>query len=221
MVTPIVPNNCTPSAGQPVDVYLSLGANLGQPRRQLAAALGALESESGITIGAVSDLYQSDAVGGPADQPKYLNAAVAIKTSLGPDALLQTTQAIERRLGRTRGEANAARTIDIDLLLYGDLVIDSPRLKIPHPRMHERRFVLQPLSDITPHRVHPVTNLSVEDLLRSLPDVPTVKRVLDPAWPPNVRTVPHQTATPGDRKTPAQHAGERKLGGFGVQTHDF
>ncbi len=231
---PFVPSSLSSSASSlrafPIDAYLALGANLGCRRDQLAAALKALDAHPHITITAVSSLCETEPVGGPPHQPKYLNAAAAVKTTLSPQALLQATQAIEQRLGRTRSRRNggeeerdegtkgrrdggqsaipnpqsairnpqsaipnAARTIDIDILLYGDLVHSSPTLTIPHPRMHQRRFVLQPLTDIAPTLIHPAHHRSIVDLLGSLPAGYTVKPVAGPAWPPKALQVERPT----------------------------
>jgi 2-amino-4-hydroxy-6-hydroxymethyldihydropteridine diphosphokinase len=131
--------------------YVGIGSNLGGPRRTVAAALELLAAEDGIEIVAVSALRETDPVGYE-DQPRFLNGAVALETDLSPRELLQRLLEIERRLGRVRGEGPrfGPRTIDLDLLLYGDEQIDEPRLQIPHPRLHERRFALEPLAELDP-----------------------------------------------------------------------
>jgi 2-amino-4-hydroxy-6-hydroxymethyldihydropteridine diphosphokinase len=131
--------------------YVGIGSNLGGPRRTVAAALELLAAEDGIEIVAVSALRETDPVGYE-DQPRFLNGAVALETDISPRELLQRLLEIERRLGRVRGEGPrfGPRTIDLDLLLYGDEQIDEPRLQIPHPRLHERRFALEPLAELDP-----------------------------------------------------------------------
>jgi 2-amino-4-hydroxy-6-hydroxymethyldihydropteridine diphosphokinase len=131
--------------------YVGVGANLGDPRRQLAEAIRQLAAEEGIEVAAVSSLRSTRPVGYEA-QPRFLNGAALIETELDPRALLARLLAIERRLGRVRGEGPrfGPRTIDLDLLLYGDEQIDEPGLQIPHPRLHERRFALEPLAELDP-----------------------------------------------------------------------
>ena len=131
-----------------VTAYVGLGSNLEQPRQQLTEALGELAELPGSRLGAHSSLYLSPPVG-PADQPDYVNAVAAIVTSLSAESLLDALQTIENRHGRERtGERWGPRTLDLDLLLYGDNQIRIPRLQVPHPRMGERAFVLVPLAEI-------------------------------------------------------------------------
>jgi 2-amino-4-hydroxy-6-hydroxymethyldihydropteridine diphosphokinase len=128
--------------------YIGLGSNLGDRESYVRAALGALAVEPGIEVVAVSTFRDTEPVG-IVDQPRFLNAAAALETSLSPRALLDRLLAIERRLGRTRtGERFGPRTIDLDLLVYGDERIDEPGLEVPHPRLHERRFALEPLAEL-------------------------------------------------------------------------
>jgi 2-amino-4-hydroxy-6-hydroxymethyldihydropteridine diphosphokinase len=132
-----------------------MGANIGDTRGSLAAALAALAAEPGIEVVAVSSQRETDPVG-YADQPRFLNAAAALETDLGPRELLDRLLDVERRLGRTRdGPRFGPRTIDLDLLVYGDREIDEPGLEIPHPRLHERRFALEPLNELDPGLVVP------------------------------------------------------------------
>jgi 2-amino-4-hydroxy-6-hydroxymethyldihydropteridine diphosphokinase len=132
-------------------VFVGLGSNLGDPEGQIRWALRLLEAEDGIELVAVSTLRETDPVGYE-DQPRFLNGAAEIETSLGPRLLLERLLAIERRLGRARGEGPrfGPRTIDLDLLVYGDEVVDEPGLAVPHPRLHERRFALEPLVELDP-----------------------------------------------------------------------
>jgi 2-amino-4-hydroxy-6-hydroxymethyldihydropteridine diphosphokinase len=131
--------------------FVGLGSNLGDPRTQIERALLLLDAENGVEVVAVSTVRETDPVGYE-DQPRFLNGAVELRTSLEPRELLERLLAIERRLGRVRGEGPrfGPRLIDLDLLLYGDEVVDEPGLVIPHPRLHERRFALEPLAELDP-----------------------------------------------------------------------
>jgi len=130
--------------------YVGLGANLGDRERTLREAVDALGAEEGIEVAAVSTLRETDPVGAGV-QPRFLNGVAALETSLGARELLDRLLAVEQRFGRVRvpGE-HGPRTLDLDLLLYGDETIDEPGLALPHPRMHERRFVLEPLAELAP-----------------------------------------------------------------------
>jgi len=147
-----------------VEAYLGLGANLGDRRKNLEAALGALSQR--LRIGKVSSTYETDPVGDTA-QPRYLNLVCQVFTGLAPEELLALAKGIESRLGRT-GKSGAPRPIDIDILLYGSRVIATPELVIPHPRMTARRFVLVPLAEIAPEVVHPVSRKTARELLREI-----------------------------------------------------
>jgi 2-amino-4-hydroxy-6-hydroxymethyldihydropteridine diphosphokinase len=131
--------------------YVGIGSNLGDPERLVAKALELLGAEEGIELRAVSQLRWTDPVGYEA-QPRFLNGAVEVETRLGAGELLERLLAIERRLGRERGEGPrfGPRTIDLDLLVYGDSRIDEPGLTVPHPRLAERRFALEPLAELAP-----------------------------------------------------------------------
>jgi 2-amino-4-hydroxy-6-hydroxymethyldihydropteridine diphosphokinase len=131
--------------------FVGLGANLEDPRAQIERALELLAEENGVEVAAVSTLRWTDPVGF-ADQPRFLNGVAELRTTLGARELLERLLAIERRLGRVRGQGPrfGPRTIDLDLLLYGDEVIDEPGLQIPHPRLHERGFALEPLAELDP-----------------------------------------------------------------------
>ena len=128
-------------------VYVGVGANLGTPRETIAAALALLDQESDVELVAVSTLRETDPVGYE-EQPRFLNGVVQLGTELSPRELLARLLAIETRLGRVRGQGPrfGPRTIDLDLLLYGEETVDEPGLTLPHPRLHERRFVLEPLA---------------------------------------------------------------------------
>src|SRR3954469_10736526 len=129
--------------------YVALGANLGDREGTIRAALAELDLVPGVRVAAVSALRETDPVG-YLNQPRFLNGAAALETTLGPAELLAVLLAVERRFGRTREDvpAQGPRTLDLDLLLYGSVAIDEPGLTIPHPRLHERRFVLEPLSEL-------------------------------------------------------------------------
>ena len=131
--------------------FVGIGSNLGEPERQIAAALEQLAAEDGIELVAVSTLRETEPVG-YLDQPNFLNGAARLETELAPSELLERLLAIEGRLGRVRGEGPrfGPRTIDLDLLLYGEQTIDEPGLTVPHPRLWERRFVLEPLAELAP-----------------------------------------------------------------------
>ena len=128
--------------------YIGLGANLGDARQTIAAAIDALRQSSGILTLKQAPLYSSDPV--DAQGPIFINTVVAIDTTLEPLSLLDRLQAIEQEHGRERPYRNAPRTLDLDLLLYGTFTIETPRLSVPHPRMHQRAFVLRPLQDLAP-----------------------------------------------------------------------
>lgn len=137
----------------PAVAYVGLGANLGEPRQIVCEAIGELASIPGILACTASRLYGSTPV--QADGPLFVNAVARLETTLSPLQLLDALQAIEDRHGRQRPYRNAPRTLDLDLLLYDALEIDSPRLVVPHPRMHHRAFVLKPLTDLAPGLVLP------------------------------------------------------------------
>lgn len=150
-------------------VFLGLGANLGQPLQQLRQARQQLSRHRCIDIGASSPLYRTPALGGPAGQPDYLNAVLQLTTSLSPRELLDCCREIEAACGRTRNVRWAPRTLDIDLLLYGQCLSDDPDLVLPHPRLHTRHFVLLPLAELAPELNHPRLNQTVGGLLQNLP----------------------------------------------------
>jgi len=131
--------------------YVALGSNLGDRETTIRAALAALDAATGVRVAAVSSLVETEPVG-VVDQPRFLNGAAALDTSLDPGALLGLLLALERRFGRDREgvPAQGPRTLDLDLLLYGNARIHRPGLEIPHPRLHERAFVLAPLAELDP-----------------------------------------------------------------------
>jgi 2-amino-4-hydroxy-6-hydroxymethyldihydropteridine diphosphokinase len=146
--------------------YVGLGANLGDREGAIRRALQLIAAAPGVDVVATSSLSETDPVG-YLDQPRFVNAAAAVETSLGPRELLDVLLGIERELGRTRsGPRFGPRTIDLDVLLFGDEVVDEPGLSVPHPRLHERRFALEPLAELDPELVvpgrGPVTTLLAE-----------------------------------------------------------
>ena len=146
-----------------VTAYVGLGSNLEQPAEQIRSALAALHASAGICLQHCSSFYGNPPMG-PQDQPDYINAVAEIRSSLAPGALLASLQAIERAQGRVRsGQRWGPRTIDLDLLLYGDQVVNEPGLTVPHPGIAERSFVLLPLQEIAPQLcvpgLGPVTDL--------------------------------------------------------------
>jgi 2-amino-4-hydroxy-6-hydroxymethyldihydropteridine diphosphokinase len=157
-------------------VYLSLGSNLGDRSANLRAAIERL-GEAGV-VKAVSGFYETEPVE-LRDQPWFLNCVVALETSDSPEALLQRALAIEQEMGRLRMKDKGPRSIDIDILLFGDRVVEERGLKIPHPAMQQRRFVLEPLAEIAPEARHPQLRKTARELLADLP-AGQVVRLLEP-----------------------------------------
>jgi 2-amino-4-hydroxy-6-hydroxymethyldihydropteridine diphosphokinase len=147
--------------------YIGLGSNLGDREAALRRALARLNAAHGIRVLAVSRFRETDPVGFP-DQPKFVNAVAAVETELAPRVLLETLLSVEQAMGRTReGPRFGPRTIDLDLLLYDDEIIDEPGLRVPHPRLHERTFVMEPLAELESELIVPGRG-PLETLLRNL-----------------------------------------------------
>ena len=151
--------------------YVALGSNLGHPLTQLRAAVAALAQLPETQLQAVSSAYSSAAVG-PGKQPDYLNAVARLNTHLSPIELLDALQGIEQQQGRIREERWAARTLDLDLLLYANLAMNTPRLILPHPRLTERNFVLYPLCDVADANLMLPDGRKLDTLVRACPGEP-------------------------------------------------
>lgn len=162
----------------PVIAYIGLGANLGEPRRQLEQALALLAAVEEVEVLKVSEFYLNPPLG-PPDQPWYVNAVAQVRTRLAPEELFRVLRQVEEALGRVRGKKWGPRLIDLDLLLYNGEVMAGPELVLPHPEMHKRAFVLAPLAEIAPGAWHPVLNKSAGELLKEID--PEAREALQPA----------------------------------------
>jgi 2-amino-4-hydroxy-6-hydroxymethyldihydropteridine diphosphokinase len=163
------------------EVFIALGSNLGDPAARMREALGRLARD--LTVDRVSSLYRTEPVGFR-EQPDFLNAVLSARTQKAPGEVLELLVAIESAMGRRRDVPLGPRTIDLDLLLYDGVVVAAPVLTLPHPRMAERRFVLEPLAEIAPDLRPPGLGGTVRELLAGLPDGASVARVDSADWPP-------------------------------------
>jgi 2-amino-4-hydroxy-6-hydroxymethyldihydropteridine diphosphokinase len=156
-------------------VYLSLGSNVGDREDHLRGAITRLESIARVI--SVSSFYETEPME-VTNQPWFLNCAVKVETTKMPKQLMAAVLEIEQEMGRLRTMKKGPRAIDIDILFFGDAVVDSPEVTIPHPAMHERRFVLEPLAEIAPEARHPVFKRTVSEMLDVLPGGQTVRKVV-------------------------------------------
>ncbi|MBI2328109.1 MAG: 2-amino-4-hydroxy-6-hydroxymethyldihydropteridine diphosphokinase [Chloroflexi bacterium] len=158
---------------EPVTVYLGLGSNLGDRQDNLDRALDFLSRR--LRLGQVSSIFDTEPLGN-VNQPRFLNLVCQVYTRLAPLGLLALAKGIELKLGRAPHTSNAPRPVDIDILFYGDQVMATPELVIPHPRLAERAFVLTPLVEIAPDLVHPVSGKTVRELLQGITEKQGVLR---------------------------------------------
>jgi len=151
-----------------VDIFIGLGSNLGDREANIKAAIDLLNKNTAIDVEKVSSFIETIPEGGPEKQPPYLNGVAGLNTMLPAGSLLNEMLAIEKKLGRKRTVPWGPRTMDLDLLLYGQQIIDEVNVKVPHPRMHKRLFVLQPLAEIAPDIVHPILKKTIKELFEAL-----------------------------------------------------
>jgi len=175
--------------------HLGLGGNLGDPVRRLARARALLE-RNGVRIRTASSLYRTEPVG-PIGQPWFINQVLEVEAGLSPVEMLRLAKSIERRLGRIPGPRNGPRTLDIDILLAGTTVLRTADLAIPHPRLAGRKFVLVPLAEIAPRRIHPVTKKTIAALKKASADQAIVERLK--RRPSSVRAGANRPLRPGSK----------------------
>ncbi|TLN06274.1 2-amino-4-hydroxy-6-hydroxymethyldihydropteridine diphosphokinase [bacterium] len=149
-------------------VLVAIGGNVGDVAKTLKSAVEAIDRLGGVRVLAASPLYRTAPVGGPAGQPAFLNGAISLETSLAPRELMAALLEIEKRHGRVREVQDGPRTVDLDMLLWDNLTLDDEMVLLPHPRLHQRAFVLKPLADIAPTALHPAFKKTVAELLADL-----------------------------------------------------
>jgi 2-amino-4-hydroxy-6-hydroxymethyldihydropteridine diphosphokinase/dihydroneopterin aldolase len=175
-----------PASRRPTDVtttcLVALGSNLGDRLESLRAGVRGVDAIDGVDVISVSKLYETAPVGGPDDQGAYLNAALLAEASLAAADLLRELHRIEAGRERERIVHWGPRTLDLDLLVYGDLVFDDPSLQVPHPRQHERRFVMVPVCDVAPDLIHPQLGRTMAELLADLPVEPGDLWAIEDDW---------------------------------------
>ncbi len=159
--------------------YLGFGGNIDDPVGHFRCARQKIAAHPEILVTASSPLYRTPPVGGPAGQPDFFNAVIALDTTLTEEQLLLFCQQLEHEAGRVRGIHWGPRPLDIDLLLYAEQVRHDPQLTLPHPRLHERLFVLLPLCDLAPQLMHPLLHLSLQQLLAQLPEDAGISRLTE------------------------------------------
>lgn len=159
-------------------VYIGIGSNLGNRALHCRQAIENIASFSDVT--AVSSYYETEPVGNE-DQPHFINCAIEIMTDAKPHELLEKLHSIEKKFGKLRKEKWGPRTIDLDIIIYGDEIIDDPDLKIPHPEAHKRRFVLEPLAEIAPGLIHPILKVTIFNLLEDIEDPHEVVKLEHPS----------------------------------------
>lgn len=162
-------------------IFVSLGANLDEPAVQLKEAVRRLKKVPGLHFHGISSFYLTEPLG-PVEQPQFVNAVAEWRTRLSPMEILASILQVEEEMGRKRTIRWGPRRIDIDLLLYAGRTIESPGLRVPHPSMHERRFVLEPLAELAPEIIHPSSGKTAAQLLSELPVGGTWIKRLDEQW---------------------------------------
>jgi 2-amino-4-hydroxy-6-hydroxymethyldihydropteridine diphosphokinase len=158
------------------DVYIGIGSNLGDPIENCLRGIDYIASKDGVTLLKASSFYRTEPVG-IEEQPWFINAVIQVKTLISPEIFLGIIQEIETSMGRKRKIRWAPRVIDLDILIFGELIIERDDLIVPHPLLHERRFVLEPLYEIAPNLIHPSLGVPIKALLEGLKDDKKVLRI--------------------------------------------